>query len=269
VNISAYLRTGIIFKGYRPMSEILKTTPNFYCGTSNVVLPVPNKGHFPPEYQDRSRLCYYASLFNTVEINSTFYKIPMPRTVEKWATEVPDEFRFTFKLWGGITHAKELSYDEAGINKFMSAINMAGDKKGCLLVQFPASIKISYFHKLKSLLGGLQAAGAAEEWKLAIEFRDRSWYRDDVYELLEQYSAAVVIHDMPNSITPLISMEADFVYMRFHGERGDYRGSYTDDLLQEQAAYIKDYLDEGKSVYVYFNNTMGEAVHNAAALNNF
>lgn len=78
----------------------------FFCGTGNVVLPVPHKTHLPPEYKDKSRLNYYASMFNSMEVNSSFYKIPMPRTVEKWANDVPENFRFTFKLFGGITHAK-------------------------------------------------------------------------------------------------------------------------------------------------------------------
>src|SRR4051812_48059362 len=78
----------------------------FYCGTSNVELPVPNKTFFPPEFQEKSRLCYYSSLFNTVEINSSFYRIPLPRTVEKWSSEVTDDFLFTFKLWREITHGK-------------------------------------------------------------------------------------------------------------------------------------------------------------------
>ena len=87
--------------------------------------------------------------------------------------------------------------------------------------------------------------------------------------MLERYRAAVVIHDMPKCPTPLIDMEARIVYLRFHGEKGDYRGSYTDEYLQEYAAYIKDWITEGKTVFAYFNNTMGQAVHNAIALNRF
>ena len=247
----------------------LKDTAGFYCGTSNVVLPVPNKGHYPPEYQDKSRLNYYASMFNSVEINSSFYKIPMPRTVEKWANDVPLGFKFTFKLWKGITHNKELVFDVADINRFMQAIDTAGSKKGCLLIQLPGSITAYFRPKLKEILDGIEGSGLAAGWKLAIEFRHSSWYRDEIYQMLERYRAAVVIHDMPKCPTPLIDMEARIVYLRFHGEKGDYRGSYTDEYLQEYAAYIKDWITEGKTVFAYFNNTMGQAVHNAIALNRF
>lgn len=242
-----------------------KTKPPFYCGTSNVELPVPNKSHYPEAYQDKSRLNYYASLFNTVEINSSFYKIPRRQTVEKWAADVPDEFRLTFKIWKGITHAKELLYEPADVEKFMEAVNGAGAKKGCLLLQLPASIKRSAMQKLRRLLDELSASNGLSEWKLAIEFRDRTWYDDVVYEMLEHYKVAVVIHDMPRSATPIIDMEAPFVYMRFHGQAGDYRGTYADDLA-EHADYIKQYLDDGKPVFAYFNNTLGGAVKDAMEL---
>lgn len=240
-------------------------TAEFYCGTSNIVLPVPNKSHFPEEYRERSRLCYYASLFNSLEVNSSFYKIPMPRTVERWSSEVPGQFKFTFKLWQGITHSKELMFDKSDIERFIRAINFIGEKKGVLLVQFPASIKFSFVRKLRILLDCIRAENI-EGWRLAVEFRDKSWYNDTTYELLETYRAVVVKHDMPASYTPLIDMEADFVYLRFHGEKGDYRGSYPDDLLWEYADHIKSWIEEKKPVFAYFNNTIGDAVHNAKIL---
>jgi uncharacterized protein YecE (DUF72 family) len=249
--------------------DVLASEAGFYYGTSNVVLPVPNKGYLPPEFQSKTRLQYYASLFNSVEVNSSFYKIPLGRTVEKWANEVPDNFRFTFKFSKAITHARELDYGPVDMGRFLEAINRVGDKKGCLLIQFPASVKFSFFFKLKKLLADIQATGAVNGWHIAIEFRDKSWYRDEVYQLLEQHSAAVVVHDIPASATPLIDMESNFVYLRFHGENGRYRGTYDDAYLQEYAAYIRDWMEEGKTVFAYFNNTMGEAVHNVRTLKDY
>ncbi|MEO5642276.1 MAG: DUF72 domain-containing protein [Bacteroidia bacterium] len=248
---------------------MLKSETHFFCGTSNIVLPVPNKDHFPPEYKDKSRLNYYASLFNSIEVNSSFYKIPLPRTVEKWANDVPENFRFTFKFFGGITHAKELNYDPAEIQRFFQSINAAGTRKGCLLIQFPASISSYYFPKLAILLDQIHCGNMAQGWKLALEFRDSSWYEDKTFELLEKHSAAVVRHDMPKSKSPLTDTLTDFSYLRFHGEKGDYRGTYSDEFLKENAAYIRERTAEGKEVYVYFNNTMGEAVHNALDLRQF
>ncbi|HTN45727.1 MAG TPA: DUF72 domain-containing protein [Flavipsychrobacter sp.] len=241
----------------------------FYCGTSNVVLPEPNKAFFPLEYQDKTRLSYYSSLFNTVEINSTFYRLPMPRTVEKWANEVPDEFCFTFKLWREITHARELSYHTGDVGKFLDVINNIGEKKGCLLVQFPASIRMSYFSKVRRLLDALSDGGKLSGWHLAVEFRDRSWYTDVVYEMLEHYKAAIVVHDMPRSATPSIEMQQHVAYLRFHGEEGDYKGSYSSDFLGEYATYVQSRLAKGQPVFAYFNNTIGDAFRNAITLNQY
>jgi uncharacterized protein YecE (DUF72 family) len=243
-----------------------KTRHSFYYGTSNVVLPVPNKTYFPAEYQDKSRLHYYASIYNSVEINSSFKKIPLARTVERWAAEVPEHFRFTFKLWSGITHAKELVYDVADIRRFLEALTAVGSKKGCLLLQFPAKIKASYFTRFKSLLNDIVSEQPADGWKLAIEFRDRSWYKDRVYELLEHYSAAIVTHDMPKSSTPVIDLSGSFEYLRFHGELGRYRGNYSEEVLLDYAHLINAWKADGKIVFAYFNNTLGAAAQNAADL---
>jgi uncharacterized protein YecE (DUF72 family) len=238
----------------------------FYCGTSNVVLPVPNKTYFPMEFRDKSRLAYYSSLFNTVEINSTFYKVPQKKTVVKWAEEVTDGFLFMFKLWRGISHAKELHYDKADIVRFVDVISGVGGKKGCLLIQFPASIKFSLLQRVHQLLKELFSVRGAAEWKVAIEFRDRSWYNDTVYELIEGLGMAIVAHDKPASRTPFIDMDTPFSYFRFHGEKGNYRGSYDQDVLIDHAHDVASRVRSGQTVFAYFNNTIGAAVANAMSL---
>ncbi|MDB5015488.1 MAG: hypothetical protein JWQ84_320 [Mucilaginibacter sp.] len=240
----------------------------FYAGTSNVVLPVPNKSMFPPAFRDKSRLAYYASLFNSVEVNASFYKIPRGVTLEKWATEVPDNFRFTFKLWQGITHNKDQDFNPETIAHFVKTISAVGEKKGCLLVQFPPGFSFN-FTRLENLLQHLQQQNEHHSWRIAVEFRNRTWYQDVIYELLDHYRMGMVIHDLPASATPLLETDCSFVYLRFHGPEGGYRGSYTDDFLAEYVSYIRDWHAAGKTVYVYFNNTMGEAVRNLATLNKF
>src|ERR1700734_2216846 len=91
----------------------------FYSGTSNVVLPVKNKSFLPEAFRDKTRLNYYGSLFNSVEINSSFYKMPMAKTVANWASEVPPEFRFTFKLIQTVTHSIKRQFDLSPISEFM------------------------------------------------------------------------------------------------------------------------------------------------------
>ncbi len=246
-----------------------QTKTNFYSGTSGVVLPVPNKLSFPPEFQDKSRLTYYASLFNSVEINSSFYKIPMPSTVQKWAESVPQNFRFTFKLWKGITHNKSLDFKVEDVNQFMQVIANVGNKKGCLLVQFPPSLKIASLHQLEKLMLAIQNVDPEKNWKTAFEFRDKSWYCEQTDDLLSSYDMGMVLHDKSAATSPLLEPATAFVYLRFHGPGGNYRGSYDDDFLYEYAQYIKYWQSEGKSVYLYFNNTMGDATKNLKSLNDF
>lgn len=239
----------------------------FYSGTSNVVLPVPNKQHFPPEYQEKSRLCYYGSLFSSVEINSSFYRLPMLVTVSKWADMVPDNFRFTFKLWKEITHNKGLSFDPQDVFRFFHVVDKAAEKRGCVLVQFPPGLSVDHFMQLQALIVNLRDATADLRWRIAVEFRHPSWYKEEVYDMFYDMGIGLVMHDMANSASPFREPGQDFVYLRFHGPEKGYRGSYADEVLSEYASYINDWLEEGKDVYAYFNNTMGDAVNNLKSLN--
>jgi uncharacterized protein YecE (DUF72 family) len=240
----------------------------FYAGISGLQIPIP-KRDFPPELGHLSRLGFYATLFNSIEINSSFYKLPIGKTVAKWAAEVPHYFKFTYKLWREITHNKNLAFNPEDVERFMQAVGQAGDRKGCLLVQFPASIQVNNLHPLERLISIIRLNDPGCEWKVAVEFRHRSWYRDDIYELLARYNMGMVLHDMPASASPLITVHDDVVYLRFHGPEGRYRGSYADDFLYEYAQYVKEWLADGKTVYAYFNNTTDNALNNLQLLNRY
>lgn len=239
---------------------------NYYSGTSGLLLPVPNKLFYPEEFREKSRLCYYASLMDTIEINSSFYKIPQAATMKKWAADVPSEFRFTFKLFKEITHHKDLAFDPEVVAHFFRVINHVEEKKGCLLVQFPPSVRIGHFAQLQFLMSVLRANDPEMEWKIAFEFRHPSLYVEEIDELLEQFNLGMVVHDKSPANSPVKDSGLDFVYLRFHGPGGNYRGSYADDVLYEYASYVSEWLNEGKKVFVYFNNTMGEAYSNLNTL---
>jgi uncharacterized protein YecE (DUF72 family) len=241
----------------------------FFSGTSGLLLPFPNKQLYPIEFQDKPRLAFYGSLFNSLEINSSFYKIPLASTIQKWSDNVPDHFKFTFKLWKGITHNKDLAFDPDSVDHFLNVINYAGTKKGCLLIQFPPSVTASKINQLMNLLRALRLADAENKWKMALEFRHSSWYEEDLEELSTSFQMGIVIHDKTNLATSLPGDTPDFIYLRFHGPDGNYRGTYTQDTLMEYAHYIKEWIDEEKVVYTYFNNTMGDAIKNLETLNHF
>lgn len=248
------------------MKNIAPYTKHYYSGLSGLQLPIP-KYLFPPPFENVSRLTYYATFFNSIEINSSFYKIPKPVTVAKWADSVPEHFRFTFKLWKGITHSKGLNFNDADVIAFLDSINAVSEKKGCILIQFPPSIGSTYTIQLERILSCIKESNPTHNWKIAVEFRNKSWYNEDVYDLLNYYRTALVIQDIPKSATPLRDHKSDFVYLRFHGPAGNYRESYSADFLAEHANIIKEWLEDGKTVYVNFNNTMGDAFNNLKILN--
>ena len=231
-----------------------------WFGTSGLVLPVPNKQAFPAAFREKSRLTYYASLFNSIEINSSFYKVPQPATFAKWALEVPDNFRFTVKLWQRITHEKDFHFLPIDVNRFMFAADHLGTKKGCLLIQLPPSIKAGRMGQLEQLLERVRQADPHRRWKVAVEFRNRTWYKEEVDVLLHRFQAARVLHDMPASGIMQPAGEKSFVYLRFHGPAGDYKGGYGETGLGEYAEKIDNWREAGKEVFVYFNNTIGDAI---------
>lgn len=239
-----------------------------YLGTSGLVLPYKNSQAYPPAFEGWSRLSVYGTLFNSIEVNSIFYKLPKASTVSQWSSSVGDHFRFTFKLWKQITHNKALAFEESDVEKFFEVIDGARDKQGCILVQFPASVKAMLSYKLESMLACIQRCNKSD-WPVAVEFRHDSWYTEETYELLNAYQAAMVFHDKAGSVSPQPEPDAGHVYLRFHGPDGNYKGSYDHGLLFEYAGYIAEWLDVGKAVYVYFNNTMGAAVENLRTLEKF
>lgn len=240
----------------------------FYSGCSGLHLPVP-RAQYPPQFEGRSRLAYYSSLFNSIEINSIFYKLPRPSTVVNWAENVPDNFQFTFKVSKTITHVKELNFAVKDVDDFIKTVENIGDKKGCLLAQFPPSLKIEKLDSLQNLLEALGKATQHNEWRIAMEFRNSSWYEREVYELLNEFNVSMVIHDIPASATPLQELVGNFIYLRFHGPEPRYRGTYSSAFLQQYAGYIKQWMKEGKAVYTYFNNTVGDAAGNLITLNRY
>jgi uncharacterized protein YecE (DUF72 family) len=241
---------------------------NYRIGTSNIVVP-GSKQTFPPEFQNRSRLHYYSTLFNSVEINRSFYKTPLPATFERWSNEVTADFQFTVKISKGITHNKNLEFREEDVKQFMVAANRLNNKKGCLLVQFPASITIDYAATVQSILETIKSSDPTNSWPIAVEFRHMSWYQPPIYQLLDGIGATLVLHDIPRSKITSLQTRAPFVFIRYHGILGDYKGSYSKAHLTREARKIRTWLSEGKDVYAYFNNTIGDAFENARSLSRF
>lgn len=241
---------------------------SFYSGISGIVVPVP-QALYPDAFKGKSRLTYYASLFNSIEINSSFYKLPKASTIIKWRDTVPEDFRFTFKLPKTISHSKGLDFHAEEVALFIRTIDNVDKKKGCILLQLPPALKPGSIQQLEKLFKTIDSANTRQAWKIAVEFRNKVWHNDQTFKLLEQYNFSLVLQDLPASATPLTAPLTKVIYLRFHGTEKGYRGSYDDVLLSGYAQRTRQWMDEGKCVYCYFNNTLGDAFNNLEALNRF
>jgi uncharacterized protein YecE (DUF72 family) len=242
----------------------VKQLKHFFTGTSGVVVPIP-QAEYPQAYKGKSRLSYYSTQLNSLEVNSSFYRLPKIATIEKWMSEVGSDFRFTFKIPKIISHAKDLAFNESDVAALLDVISYADKKKGCLLIQLPPSAKVALLPRLQKLLQLFRSTDEGSSWDIAVEFRDPSWYNSKVEATLSNYHACIAIHDHPKAPTPL-KIATPLFYLRFHGDNGRYRGSYSEPLMEPYAQFAREQLLAGKKGYCYFNNTMGAAFENAITL---
>jgi uncharacterized protein YecE (DUF72 family) len=231
-------------------------------------------------------LTYYASQFDTVEINLTFYRRPTPAAVRKWKEAVPPHFAFTLKASQTITHHKRLENCEDELEHMVLDFAPLETQLGCVLFQLPPSLRFS--ESLLERFGNHLAsklAGAKIHPHCAIEFRHSSWNRPDVLEQLASRGWAMVIHDMQQagswrvsetqlraetislSHTEFLARSSPWLYLRFHGATGRYAGEYGEGGLKPWAALARSALRLGFPLHASFNNTQAcAAAHDALRL---
>jgi len=206
----------------------------------------------------RKWLELYAESFDTVEVNNTFYRLPSPSAVEGWIERSPSHFSFAVKVSRYLTHVKRLANLERGVETFWERIEAlaAASKLGPVLWQLPESFKRDD-ERLRALLPQLPPG------RHCFEFRHPSWFDDDVYALLRDAGAALVIGDDPGREFQTHEMTTDWTYIRFHrGARGR-RGKYSIRELETWKRRIASWRSEIE-VFAYFNNDWeGYAVDNA------
>jgi uncharacterized protein YecE (DUF72 family) len=222
------------------------------------------RGDFYPTDVPRTRwFDHYASIFNTVEINNTFYRLPDARTFAAWAARAPKGFLYAVKASRFLTHMKKLKEPEEPLSRLFTRMCPLGVHRGPVLYQLPPGWKLDrprLEHFLQALPRGVRHA---------LEFRDPTWYAEDVARALERHGVALCLHDMRGSATPRRRI-GPFVYLRFHGTTGRYGGGYSDDRLRTWADWLHTQRQEGAAVYAYFNNDAGgHAPRNALTLRRF
>jgi uncharacterized protein YecE (DUF72 family) len=208
------------------------------------------RGSFYPAGLPQSRwLGYYASQFDTVEINNTFYRLPEESAFAAWKNSVPRGFLHAIKASRFLTHMKKLKDPEEPLERLFSRARRLGRTFGPVLYQLPPRWKVDV-ERLQLFLRSLP-----RRRRHAIEFRDPSWYTEDVFRLLTRFNVALCLHDMAGSATGRHGV-GPFVYVRFHGT-AKYSGRYEDRTLDDWAESLAAQLREGRPVFAYFNNDVG------------
>jgi uncharacterized protein YecE (DUF72 family) len=204
---------------------------------------------------------HYSTLFDTVEVNNTFYRLPKRDAVARWVEQTPADFVLTVKMSRYVTHIKRLTDLGSGLERFYERIEplTRSPKLGPVLWQLPPT-----FRRDDERLG--PALAALPPGRHAFEFREPSWYADDVYAALRAHDVALVIPDSPKYPFRTLELTADWTFVRFHhGTRGR-RGNYSDSELEVWAQRIDEWRRE-VDVYAYFNNDWeGFAVANGLRL---
>jgi uncharacterized protein YecE (DUF72 family) len=217
---------------------------------------------YPDGLPARRWLEHYATLFDTVEVNTTFYRLARPDAVARWLEQTPENFTFAVKASRYMTHMKRLTDLGPAMTRYYDAIRPLADspKLGPVLWQLP--------ERDKADVGRLAAAlDELPPGRHCFEFRHPSWFSDEVLELLRFHHVALVIaHHPERPWQPLEELTADWTFLRFHyGARGR-RGNYSETELREWAGRVRA-LAERADVFAYFNNDWeGFAPRNALRL---
>jgi len=204
------------------------------------------KGRFYPErLPQRQWFDFYAEVFDTVEVNNTFYHQPSNATVDAWRTQAPRGFLYAVKANRYITHMKRLKYPDEPVDRFLSGARRLKEHLGPILYQLPPNWNRNP-ERLASFLSVLP-----RDLHHVVEFRNRDWLCDETYAVLEENGVGLCVHDMlrrhPRRVTGSVA------YLRFHGSGQKYGGRYRKRRLQSWADWIRE-MSGDCNVFAYFNN---------------
>ncbi len=193
-------------------------------------------------------LPFYATIFDSVELNNSFYQIPKEHNVKTWKEITPQGFIFSCKANRYITHMRKLRDTQESVERLLKAFSLFEEKLGPVLFQFPPywPVDLSLFSDFIDKL--------PQDFRYTFEFRHISWFCEELYALLQQKNMALCFYDFKTFQPPEIIV-ADFIYIRMHGPKKiPYQGSYDEETLNTYAAKILRWQKENKNVYCYFDN---------------
>ncbi len=247
----------------RPLS-----VPGLRIGTSAFTAAGWPGSFYPPELKPREYLSYYATKFNTVEVDSTFYRSPAASTVNAWYEKTPSDFIFAAKVPQIITHEKVLLDCEKEFEEFVDTMDLLDDKLGPLLLQFPYFKEVDFgqadfLTRLRFFLKRLQGTTV----RYAIEIRNKAWLNEKFADLLRQHNVALALQDQSWMPRPeQISFDyitADFAYVRLLGDRKgiERQTRVWDKVIVDRSRELKSWVDvcqqtvrRGLPTFIYINN---------------
>ena len=233
---------------------------------------------YPPDVPRRAWLAFASRVFNSVELNGTFYSLKSPPTFERWASDTPDD-DFVFAIKGGrfITHNLKLRNCETALaNFYASGVLALGAKTGPFLWQLPATYRfeperiasfirslprssidaasLAELHDDRLRRGALVHSSERIAYRHAFEVRHPSYFCDEFFAILREHGCAFVIADTAGKFDYAEEVTTDFVYVRLHGSSVLYTSDYTDEELERWGRRVRGWEAAGKTVYVYFDN---------------
>jgi uncharacterized protein YecE (DUF72 family) len=217
------------------------SSPHIHIGTSGWNYPEWKGTFYPPDLKPAGMLAYYAERFSTVEVNNTFYRMPTQKAVDGWAATVPDSFRFVLKAPQRITHFARLRDVDDSVRFFCDTARTLGDKLGPLLFQLPPNFNLDT-GRLADVLALLPP-----DVRAAFEFRNATWFTDDVYARLAGKNAALCVADNDDGATPIVAT-ADWGYLRLRAS------GYADDDLRGWLATVRRIGTGWRDAFVFFKH---------------
>lgn len=228
---------------------------SLYLGTMGFSYKDWNSVFYPSEMDPRDYLSYYSRIFNSVEIDSTFYGTPPATTVKRWALQTPDTFRFSLKVPRQITHELKLINAGGYFFEFVDRIRELGTRLGVILFQFPPSFKANQMEAMTEFFTRLPAG-----MRFAVEVRDGSWYSaaDQFASMLRNAKVTWAAIQYPG-LPERIHLTGTQRYIRWIGQHGSYT-SHSQELVDRMPELlrwkeaIQASSSSGESLFGYFNN---------------
>ena len=206
------------------------------------------RGRFYPKGQPvREWFEFYAQVFDSVEINNTFYQLPDARIFKAWRRQAPEDFIYAVKASRYLTHQKKLKDARAPLKKLLDRVQFLEEHLGPILYQLPSRWRLNT-ERLTSFLDLLP-----EDLIHVFEVRDQSWMVEEVFQILRERGVSFCTHDFSGLDVPRRAV-GPVAYVRLHGPGKKYQGGYSEPMLRSWWNWMEKQVRSGKDLYVYFNN---------------